>query len=123
MREHTKKRLTEISVKGMLANRILMGPEENVEEAIKALTKLGFEDVTDSIPWRKAFPEYSDEQLPGVCLAGARRKEELTQKELAGMIGVPQSNISEMETGKRTIGKKMAKRLAKITNVGYKLFL
>ena len=123
MRGRTKKRLTEISVKGMLANKILMGPEENVEEAIKALTKLGFEDVTDSIPWRKAFTEYSDEQLPGVCLAGARRKEGLTQKELAGMIGVPQSNISEMETGKRTIGKKMAKRLAKITNVGYKLFL
>ncbi|MEA3487486.1 MAG: helix-turn-helix transcriptional regulator [Thermodesulfobacteriota bacterium] len=123
MREHTKKRLTKISVKGMLANKILMGPEENVEEAIKVLTALGFEDVSDSIPWREAFPEYSNEQLPGVCLAGARRKKELTQKELAGMIGVPQSNISEMETGKRTIGKKMAKRLAKITNVGYRLFL
>jgi plasmid maintenance system antidote protein VapI len=84
---------------------------------------LGFEDVSDSIPRREAFPEYSDEQLPGVCLAGARRKEGLTQKELARIIGVSQSNISEMETGKRTIGKKMAKRLAKITNVGYKLFL
>ena len=123
MREHTKKRLTEISVKGMLANRILMGPEENVEEAIKALTKLGFEDVSDSIPWKEAFSEYSDEQLPGVCLAGARRKEGLTQEGLAGMLGVSQGNISEMETGKRTIGKKMAKRLAKITNVGYRLFL
>ena len=101
MQEHTKKHLTEISVKGMLADRILMGPEENVEEAIKALAELGFEDVSDSIPWREAFPEYSDEQLPGVCLAGARRKEGLTQKELARMIGVSQSNISEMETGNR----------------------
>lgn len=123
MRERTKKHLTEISIKGMLADKILMGPEENVEKAIKALVELGFKDVSDSVPWREAFPEYSDDRSPGVCLAGARRKEGLTQKELAKRLGVSQSNISEMENGKRPIGKKMAKRIAEIINVGYKIFL
>jgi len=39
------------------------------------------------------------------------------------MIGVRPSHISEMENGKRTIGKEMAKRLAKALGTEYKVFL
>jgi plasmid maintenance system antidote protein VapI len=39
------------------------------------------------------------------------------------MIGIPQRHISEMENGKRPIGKEMAKRLGKALNIGYKVFL
>ena len=124
MRGHTKKHLTEISIKGMLAETILRGPEEKIDEVIRTLKDdYGFIDVSESIPWKEAFPEYSKDQLPGVCLSGARKKEGLTQKELASKIGVSQSNISEMENGKRPIGKMMAKKLAAVLNVGYRLFL
>lgn len=123
MQERTKKHPIEIRFKGVLASTILRGPQESEKTAMRALKKLGFKDVSDSVPWREVYSEYSDEQLPGVCLAGSRYKEGLTQKQLAEMIGVPQSNISEMECGKRTIGKKMAKRLAKALKVGYKIFL
>ena len=75
------------------------------------------------IPWRDLFPEYEDEELPGVCLAGSRLKEGTTQKRLSELTGIPQSHISEMENGKRPIGKKRAKILAKALNVGYKVFL
>jgi len=61
--------------------------------------------------------------LPGVALAGAREKEGLTQQELANLTGIPQRHISEMENGKRQIGKIRAKRLAKVLNIGYKVFL
>jgi plasmid maintenance system antidote protein VapI len=47
----------------------------------------------------------------------------LTQTELAAKIGVKPHHISEMEKGKRSIGKNMAKRLAKALNTGYKVFL
>jgi hypothetical protein len=57
----------------------------------------------DFIPWREAYPEYSDAQLIGKALAGARYKEGLTQVQLDKLTGIPQRHISEMENGKRTI--------------------
>ena len=45
-------------------------------------------NMSDSVPWHEVFPEYSDEDLPGVCLRGSRYKEGLTQKQLADMIGM-----------------------------------
>jgi plasmid maintenance system antidote protein VapI len=39
------------------------------------------------------------------------------------MIGVKPSHISEMEKGKRPMGKDMSKRLAKALNTSYQLFL
>lgn len=50
-------------------------------------------------------------------------KEGLSQVELSGLTGIPQRHISEMEHGKRTIGKEIARRLAKALNVDYRIFL
>ena len=71
------------------------------------------------LTWEEAFPELG----PGDILQGARDREGLTQTELAARIGVKSHHISEMENGKRSIGKDMAKRLAKALNTGYKVFL
>ncbi len=100
-----------------------IGPVMNMMKAIEALKSLGFVDLSESVSWREAFPEYEDKDLPGVCLRALRAKENLTQKQLAEMIGIPQRHISEMENGKRPIGREMAKRLGKALNVGYKVFL
>lgn len=59
----------------------------------------------------------------GACLQGARLKEKFSQVELAKKIGIPQTNVSAMERGGRPIGKKMAKRIAKVLNVDYRTFL
>ena len=99
------------------------GPAAKQEEAERLLRKLGFEDAEDAIPWREAFPEYTDEQLPGVSLAGVRYREGLTQRKLAELTGIPQRHISEMENGKRPIGKERAKVLAKMLNTDYRVFL
>ncbi len=74
---------------------------------------LGFKNVSDTIHWQELFPEYAEEELPGIVLAGSRIKEGLTQKQLAEITGIPQSHISAMENGKRSIGKKRAKILEK----------
>lgn len=73
--------------------------------------------------WRDAYPEYSELQISGKALAGARDWEGLTQMQLSEITGIPQRHISEMENGKRPIGKEMAKRLGKALNIGYKVFL
>jgi ribosome-binding protein aMBF1 (putative translation factor) len=67
----------------------------------------------------EVFPDFHI----GTALRGLRSREGLTQKQLGKMIGAKPSHISEMESGKRTIGKEMAKRLAKALRTNYKLFL
>ncbi|MBW6499687.1 MAG: helix-turn-helix transcriptional regulator, partial [Bacteroidales bacterium] len=54
---------------------------------------------------------------------GYRYREDLTQKQLADLAGIPQRHISEMENSKRPIGKERAKKLAKVLNADYRLFL
>ena len=118
MQAHTKKPRT----KGLVVLHFT-GPLEKEDKAIQALKSLGFMDTSESISWRDAFPEYDDNALPGVALAGARAKEGLTQQEISRLTGIPQRHISEMEHGKRAIGKERAKRFAKVLNIGYKVFL
>jgi ribosome-binding protein aMBF1 (putative translation factor) len=98
-----------------------VGPAAQINGARKAMEALGFKDITETVPWREAFAHLEDR--PGKALVGARTKEGLTQVHLATMTGIPQRHISEMEHGKRPIGKGMAKRLAKVLKVHYQLLL
>ncbi len=101
------------------------GPVRKKAAAISALTKLGFmpsSNTGSAHSWRDSFPELQDNEA-GVFLAGARHREGLTQRELADKSGIPQRHISEMENGKRPIGKKNAKALAKVLNADYRAFI
>jgi len=60
---------------------------------------------------------------PDNILRGMRRREDLTQEQLAVMVDVTKADISAMETGKRPIGEAMAVRLAKALNTSHKVFL
>ena len=99
-----------------------IGPEKEKDKAIEAMRSLGFEDTTGSIPWREAFPEF-EENAQGSTLIGARHKEGLTQRKLAELAGIPQRHISEMENGRRPIGKKNAKTLSKVLDIDYRLLM
>ncbi len=74
---------------------------------------------TDSLALEEVFPDLNS----GSAIKGLRYRDNLTQKQLASMIGVKRHHISEMENGKRPVGKEMAKRLAKAMNTNYKVFL
>jgi len=77
-----------------------------------------------SIPYRESLKNHVDKYSEvGAILRGSRYKMELTQKEVADALGVSQHHISEMENGKRTIGKEMAKRLAEFFQTDYRRFL
>lgn len=124
MLEHTKKRPTK-----KIALTFL-GPVSKKKKAVALMESLGFQDASDdasadtsgSAPWRDAFPEYGDNE-PGTALAGARHKEGLTQRQLAELTGIPQRHISEMENGKRTIGRKRAHLLGDVLNIDYRVML
>jgi DNA-binding XRE family transcriptional regulator len=95
-------------------------PVTKVVEAKEALASYGaIAEEPESVPWEEVYPDFNG----SVALRGARKRETLTQRELARLVGVSQTHISEMEHGKRPIGKEMARRLAKVLKVNYRVFL
>ncbi|MBX9743763.1 MAG: helix-turn-helix transcriptional regulator [Chlamydiales bacterium] len=87
-------------------------------------TKVKSKSEKESIPWREVFKdELKKYGEAGFLLKGNRHKAEMTQKELADVLGISQNHISEMENGKRPIGKVMALRLAKVFKTDYRKFL
>ena len=105
---------------------------ESILKMVKSLEKYSVDDDSESINWRDStsFKEdlkrvggKKEHQESALMLKGARAKENMTQVELANILGTKQHNISMIENGKRPIGKKLAKRLAEIFNVNYKVFL
>jgi len=95
-------------------------PVTRLVEAKQVLASYGaIAEDPESIPWEEVYPDFNG----SVALRGARKRETLTQKELARLVGVSQTHISEMEHGKRPIGKDMARRLAKVLKVNYRVFL
>lgn len=78
----------------------------------------------DFIPWRETSKERIEQYTEtGIILRGYRYKLGITQKELADLLNISQHHISEMENGKRSIGKEMAKRLSEVFKTDYRMFL
>ncbi len=116
--------------------KIFRFPVSKSEQISNYLKRQGALDITESkrlkkkeeerIPWREM--DAIQEQVKkygerGVTLRGARGKEEITQVQLSKTTGIPRRHISEMENGKRPIGKKNAKKLAEALNCDYRIFL
>jgi len=95
-------------------------PVTKVIEVKEVLANYGaIAEEPESVSWEVVYPDFNG----SVALRGARKREGLTQKDLAALLGVSQTHISEMEHGKRPIGKDMAKRLAKVLKADYRVFL
>jgi DNA-binding XRE family transcriptional regulator len=77
-----------------------------------------------STPWREVFKKELEEYgEAALMLRGSRHKAELTQEQLADALGISQHHISEMENGKRPIGKEMALRFGRLFKTDYRKFL
>jgi ribosome-binding protein aMBF1 (putative translation factor) len=70
--------------------------------------------------FKDLISEYSSS---GLALRGCRYKKGISQKNLAKSIHISQHHISEMENGKRVVGKEMAKRFANFFETDYRIFL
>ena len=93
-------------------------------KSIKAKKPIKSNKREPNISWREAAKkDLRKHSEGGQMLRASRFKEEITQKELAEAIGISQHHISEMENGKRPIGKEMAKRLATFFDADYRIFL
>lgn len=59
---------------------------------------------------------------PGKIVRGLRVKEDITQEELATRLGIAQTRVSEIESGKGAISRNMAKKLADAFNISPRAF-
>ncbi len=121
MLARTKKRRTEEDTVDMC----FRVHQKNVEKICAFVQKIepGAE-LTSPVSADEFFAKnFSGEKRPAVHLKGMRYREGLTQVELAQKTGIRQNHISEMENGKRTIGKETAIKLAEVLDTDYRLFL
>lgn len=89
-------------------------PYENVNVIIELVKKLGGEVLTEEQEY--IAPPVPEKERTGRMLKGLRLRAEMTQKQLAECIGVPQSHISQYENNTRAIPKEKAGELAKVLN-------
>ncbi len=101
-------------------SRILQGAQEALAIASGEMPQDGYAvHIPESSPPEEAFGP----STPASALRGYRHREALTQAQLAKLAGVSKQNISDMENGRRAIGKDVAQRLGKALNVPWKRFL
>lgn len=100
-------------------------PASRKPEMVKFISRLSKTTPEKTFSAEEVLPELADDaQRPAAMLRGARQKADMTQAELAAKLGdVRQHHLSEMENGKRPIGKDMAKRLAAVLKSDYRVFL
>lgn len=118
MSEHTKthptnSKLYEVTVVAPKAGKVTYSINlEHLREVEKLLKKYDAED--EPIEWEILAKERIEKyKKAGLLLRGMRYRENMSQKELAKRSRVSQNEISKIENGKRTVGEKVAKRLAK----------
>ena len=119
MLEPTKKHRTDEMV------TLRLRVHRSVAEKIKLLiSEFEAESNFEARPWRDVLGDLRPtDTIPSSILRGSRVKEDLTQVQLSAMTGIPRRHLSEMEHGKRTIGKETARKLARALNCDYRIFL
>ena len=119
MQAHTRKRHTESSDSDMAR---FIGPPDKIGEVRRFAASLGLTDIEDTIDYRDAFPEFAGKEQQ-VAVRAYRVREGLTQDQLARLTGIARRHISDMENGRRSVGKENARKLARALNVDYRMLL
>ncbi|HCC53421.1 MAG TPA: XRE family transcriptional regulator [Desulfobulbaceae bacterium] len=97
------------------------GPAAAIDRLRELARAAGFAE-SDTIPAVEINPALATNP-GGVYLKGIRYRDNITQEQLAEMTGIHRRHISEMENGRRPIGKENAKKLARVLECDYRSFL
>ena len=112
----------ELEMKGDIPERVILFLEEEYGVSLRQSADDGEEvvNVLETDWYKRTMAAMT----PGKALRIYRENAGLTQTALGErMGGIPRQHISNMENGKRPIGKENAKRLAAALHVDYRVFL
>lgn len=117
-----KKRLTDIVI-GTRQPKKFKVPSEKARGILILLDDYRVLD-DESLSIDDAFQHLYEKTSKGASLLrGFRRRDKLTQAQLAKKLFTTQSVIAELESAKRSISKKMAQKIGKLFDVDYREFL
>lgn len=123
MSEAAKMRLIEITIRDGAKRKLFLVPSEKAN-AIEILIKEPAHSENSLIDAGEVFPNLRDpKKRPFIVFRGIRAKTGLTQQELAKRLGITQVEISKIEHAKRSIGKKLAKKIEEEFKIDYRRFL
>ena len=120
-----KTRPIEIAIRSGTRRRLFLVSEEKAKaiETLLTDTPPALKD-TELMDIGEVFPDLNDpDKLPAITFRGIRAKTGLTQKELAERLAITQAEVSKIESGKRAIGKVLAKKIEKEFKINYRRFL
>jgi len=120
MSVHTKKPLTKVAIGDEEFNipskeaKAILSLVKNVEKA---------HSLEANSSWNAVYEENFG-TMPdwAVSLRAARRKENISQKDLSKKTDIPVTTISKYENGEREISEKQAKKLAKALKTDFRVF-
>ncbi|MCE5316943.1 MAG: helix-turn-helix transcriptional regulator [Parachlamydia sp.] len=117
----TDSKLYEVIVISPQAEKVIYNVNlSHMREVEKLLKKYEAED--EPVEWEILAKERIEKyKKAGLVLRGMRYRENISQKELAMRSKVSQNEISKIENGKRTVGVKVAKRLANALRIDYRI--
>lgn len=110
---------------GEIMINVPLADMEKVSEAIRSILELTghkVRHVNDEGEELHTLEEVFPDAHPGKVVRGLRVKEDITQEELAKRLGIAQTRVSEIESGKRPISRAMAKRLAEAFHTSPRAF-
>jgi DNA-binding XRE family transcriptional regulator/predicted DNA-binding antitoxin AbrB/MazE fold protein len=118
-----KKPLIKIEIREGKKTKFYLVPKMMAQAVATLLEKIA-EAKEDSILAEEVFPNLKDpSKYPMITFRGIRSKMGLTQNELAEKLKLAQADVSNIENGKRSIGKALAKRIEKEFKIDYRRFL
>jgi DNA-binding XRE family transcriptional regulator len=118
-----KMRLIKIEISEGKKTKLYLVPKSAANAVATLLDGLE-ESGEGSVPAEDIFPNLKDpSKHPMITFRGIRAKTGLTQKEIAERLEIAQADVSNIERGKRTIGKALAKRIEKEFGIDYRRFL
>ena len=118
-----KMRLIEIAIKDGTKRKLFLVPIDKAN-AIETLIKEEPSTSNELIDAGDVFPDLRDpKKRPFITFRGIRAKTGLTQAQLAERLRITQADVSKIESGKRPIGKALARKIEKEFKIDYRRFL
>lgn len=112
----------DLRISGEIPEKIMRALQEEYGDALQVVG--GDDDELVDVTATDWYRETKKRITPGDVLRTYRENAGLTQTVLGQKIGgVPRQHISNMENGRRPIGKESAKKLAAALGLDYRVFL
>ena len=113
-----------------VAAQVLEVRPSDAKTALRMLEAIEIADVAKKIegearPWREALGEVLERHggEAAAMVRACRDAKGMTQQQLAEAVGVQKTHVSEIERGKRSVGKTLARKLGAALDVDYRMFL